>query len=324
MSKNQQICSQELCIQECVHQKLLFTKNTAIKQLLYSYLVKSVSIYTKNHKTLCIEDEKNLLYKDRDESKVLYISGMALRLSKSQNQKTMELASAIASHLSATCGDVFKVQIVPPGWIHLELTHLSLALWLQSLAVGSSRGNVQLGDPTLSRLGESGRWETGGPNFFGENPKIPNYLFIVQYVHARCCSIVLLAHREGLIKLREPVPDSSPAFWSVISSNPIPWLNCDETPRLNHPAERHLIAELVKLVDNMKCPDINSSLNWKKAALNLSRAFENFWCNCRIWGEVKTTSLELAQARLGLLMATQCVLKFLLEEKLGVFALLEL
>ena len=34
----------------------------------------------------------------------------------------MEIASGIVSHLSGIGGDVFTVQIVPPGWIHLELT----------------------------------------------------------------------------------------------------------------------------------------------------------------------------------------------------------
>jgi hypothetical protein len=163
----------------------------------------------------------------------------------------------------------------------------------------------------------------------GEQGKINNQcsmpnLFPVQYAHARCCSLVLLAHREGLIKLREPVPNSSPSFWSIISPNPIPWLNSDGRLRLNHPDESRLIAELVEVVDNIECPDVRGSVKWEKAAVNLSQAFENFWCNCRIWGEVKIISPELAQARLGLLMATQSVLRFVLEENLGTFAPLEL
>ncbi|MBN3950548.1 MAG: hypothetical protein HWQ38_30405, partial [Nostoc sp. NMS7] len=153
---------------------------------------------------------------------------------------------------------------------------------------------------------------------------MPNSLFAVQYAHARCCSLVLLAHREGLIKLREPVLNTSPAFWSVIAPNPISWLNCDGTLRLNHPDERRLIGELVQVVDNIKCPDISDSVKWEKITLNLSQAFEKFWSNCRIWGEVKITSPEVAQARLGLLMATQSVLRYVLEENLGVFAPLEL
>ncbi|MEH1828150.1 MAG: DALR anticodon-binding domain-containing protein [Nostoc sp.] len=237
----------------------------------------------------------------------------------------MELASAIASDLSGICEDVFSIQVVPPGWIHFELTHSTLATWLQSLVEGS-----------LGVWGKQGSREqgAGGKEVIFNSPPcplrpapvpfVPNPQFAVQYAHARCCSLVLLAHREGLIKLRESVPNTSPDFWDVISPNPIPWLNCDGTLRLNHPDERRLIDELIQVVDNIECPDVGGSVKWEKVALNLSQAFEKFWSNCRIWGEVKITSPELAQARLGLLMATQSVLRYVLEENLGVFAPLEL
>ncbi|MEH1769930.1 MAG: DALR anticodon-binding domain-containing protein [Nostoc sp.] len=244
----------------------------------------------------------------------------------------MELASAIASDLSGICEDVFSIQVVPPGWMHFELTHSTLATWLQNLVVGS-----------LKEAGEQGSRERGArgeinSKFKIQNSKLknfcllppassfpmPNSLFPIQYAHARCCSLVLLAHREGLIKFREPVPNTSPDFWDVIFPNPIPWLNCDGTLRLNHPDERRLIDELIQVVDNIECPDVSGSVKWEKVALNLSQAFEKFWSNCRIWGEVKITSPELAQARLGLLMATQSVLRYVLEENLRVFAPLEL
>ncbi|MHC5595613.1 MAG: DALR anticodon-binding domain-containing protein [Nostoc sp.] len=226
----------------------------------------------------------------------------------------MELARAIASDISGICEDVFSIQVVPPGWIHFELTHSTLATWLQSLVEGSGEWGVGSG-------GDEANNQCPMPN--AQCP-MPNSLFTVQYAHARCCSLVLLAHREGLIKLREPVPNTSPAFWDVISPNPLPWLNCDGIVRLNHPDERRLIGELIQVVDNIECPDVGGSVKWEKVALKLSQAFEKFWCNCRIWGEVKITSPELAQARLGLLMATQSVLRFVLEENLGVFAPLEL
>ncbi len=283
--------------------------------------MKALSINTYDIENACIKDEKNHLYKDRDKSSVLYISSMVLRLSKSQNRKGMELASAIASDLSRICSGVFSVQIVPPGWIHFELTHSTLATWLQSLAVGGSRGEGK--EVIFNSLPYS---LPPAPLPFVPNTQYPmsNSLFAVQYAHARCCSLVLLAYREGLIKLREPVPNSSPGFWDVIFPNPLPWLNCDGTLRLNHPDERRLIAELVQVVDNIECPDVKGSVKWEKVALSLSQAFENFWSNCRIWGEVKITSPELAQARLGLLMVTQSVLRFVLEENLGIFAPLEL
>ncbi|MBE8997375.1 glutamate acetyltransferase [Nostoc sp. LEGE 12447] len=299
-----------------MHYKLPVSKYKSIKQLLYSYLIKSLSIDTYNPENGCIKDKKIPLHKDRDENRVLYTSNVSLQLSKSQNRKAMELASAIASDLSRTCGDVFRIQIVPPGWIHFELTHSTLATWLQSLVVGS--------------LGEEGEQGAGGGKVNNQcpipNPQspIPNSLFAIQHAHARCCSLVFLAHREGLIKLKQPVTNTSQGFWDVISPNPLPWLNCNETLRLNHPAERRLIAELIQVVDNIESPDINGSVKWEKLALNLSQAFEHFWSNCRIWGEVKVTLPELAQARLGLLMATQSVLRYVLEENLGVFAPLEL
>lgn len=313
-----------------MHYKLPVSKYKSIKQLLYSYLIKSLSIDTYNAENRCIKNKKIPLHKDRDENRVLYTSSVSLQLSKSQNRKAMELASAIAFDLSRTCGGVFTIQIVPPGWIHFELTHSTLATWLQNLVVGSSgeEGEMEVGRGQGSREQGAGGKEVifnspPCPLPLAPLPFVPN-LFAVQHAHARCCSLVLLAHREGLIKLKQPVTNTSQGFWDVISPNPLPWLNGDETLRLNHPGERRLIAELIQVVDNIESPDINGSVKWEKLALNLSQAFEHFWSNCRIWGEVKVTLPELAQARLGLLMATQSVLRYVLEENLGVFAPLEL
>ncbi|MEA5502571.1 glutamate acetyltransferase [Halotia wernerae UHCC 0503] len=294
-----------------MHHSLLVSKYTAIKQLIHSQIINAVSIYTYNQKNLYIGNKKIPLYKGRDNSRILYISGIALQVSKSHNQQPMEVANAISSYLSKTCSSVFSIQIVPPGWIHLELSPPFVAAWLESLAMGSLRegGNTKE---------QKSREESLISNVQIHNPA---RLFAIQYAHARCCSLVLLAHREELIKLKEPLPDTSPAFWSVIFPERIPWLKCDAKLCLNHPEESRLITELVQVVDDLECNDIGS---WEKAGLNLSQAWENFWCKCGIWGEVKTSSPDLAQARLGLLMATQSVLRFLLVEKLGVLAQMEL
>ncbi len=299
---------------------------------MYECLSKYLSINTESLKNEYIKSKKIPLHKDRNNHKILYTSGVALQVSNSQNRKAMGVASAIALHLSATCGDVFNVQIVPPGWIHFELTDSALAGWLQSLVGSGEWGVGRWGDGEMREMREMGRQGSrellAGEKSFSPQPPspcpMPNALFPVQYAHARCCSLVLLAHREGLIQLREPLASSSPSFWSVISPNPIPWLNCDGKLRLNHPDECRLISELVGMVDNIEFADVKGCVKWEKAALNLSQALENFWCNCRIWGEVKMISPELAQARLGLLMATGSVLKFVLEEKLKIFAPLEL
>jgi len=120
-----------------VHQKLPSSKHRSIKQLVYSYLIKLLSSNTYDIENAYIKDEKSHLYKGRDDSKVLYISGVALRLSKSQNRKAMELASAIASDISGICEGVFSIQIVPPGWIHFEFTNARVGNWLQKVGGGS-------------------------------------------------------------------------------------------------------------------------------------------------------------------------------------------
>ncbi|GAX39671.1 DALR anticodon-binding domain-containing protein [Tolypothrix sp. NIES-4075] len=288
-----------------MHKKLQVSNNTAIKQLIYSHVLSALSIYTNTDSILSRENHKIPLYKSRDINRILYISGVALQLSKSQNRNAIEIACAIASHLSANCGDEFIIEIVPPGYIHFVLTDPILAAWLQRLVEGKGGG----GD------GERGGWgETKYEN--------SSHLFAVQYAHARCCSLMRLAQQEKLIQLNEP--NTSSALGRVISPSSIPWLNCDRKLRLEHSASFRLISQLVQVVDDLECPDQAGSVNWEKAAINLSQAFEIFWCNCRIWGEVKITSPELSQARLGLVIATQSVLRFLLEEKLGVFALVEL
>lgn len=320
MTENQQIGDEAVFINYYVHFQLLVSKYTATKQLIYSLLQNSLSVYTCHPEKIRIENAKFPLYKGRDEKRILYITGIALRLEKSQNQKAVEIASAIAKDLSTSCGDVFSIQVVPPGWIYLELSQPIIAAWLQNIALGSlvqGRKVARTNNPTLAN---------------------PQRLFAVQCAHARCCSLLQQAHREELIQLRDVFCDTEinfeqqnpqlsnlvANFWSIFLPNPIPWLNSDAKLRLNHAAEGRLIGELVQVVDDLESDAFGSSVNWEKAALDLSQAFENFWSQCRIWGKVKITSPLITQARLGLVMATQSVFKLLLEEKLGVFAPSEL
>jgi arginyl-tRNA synthetase len=259
-----------------------------------------LSDYTNRWKTLCIDDGTIPLYQGGDIEEVLYISSLALRLSTPDNSKAMEIACEIAAHLSAECGEIFRVKIVPPAWIYVELTHLTLADWLHSITVVNTElKSIKNVDSIINT---------------------DKLVFTIQYSHARCCSLLRLAHREGLIEL----VDNSLNVGYFQSAQSIPWLDDDQKLRLHQPDEVRLIHQLVKVVDDLVYPDARSSVNWGQTGLKLSQAFDNFWCNCRIWGEVKINSWELAQARLGLLIATQLVLRSVLETKLGVFAPLEL
>ena len=259
-----------------------------------------------------------------------YVSGLALQLSRAKDIPALEIATALAnllyglsSNSDTTISQEFTVQVVPPGLIHLKLTEPQLAAWLQSLVSRDGCGGAScVREPALKEGFPPQATGVGSPSITKGNPmpSDTSRLFPVQYTHARCYSLVQLAHREGLIKLKESA-ENSPL--SLLKPDPIPWLNSNQI-RFVHPNELALINHLSGLLDNLYCPSPYQVIDWEKAALNLSQAFQEFYSSSRIWGEVKTQTPHLAQARLGLVIATQSVLQFLLQDLFGVYAPLEL
>lgn len=286
---------------------LSVSKNTSFKRLVYGYLLASIDIYCQNQHPSWCKEKKISLHQGKDNHRILYISGAALQLAKSHHQQAMEIAQAIVNQLAENSESIFKLQIQSPGWIHLELSDAVLATWLQNWVAG----NYQMRSPLPEAKVFTKIYN-------------PARLFAMQYAHARCCSVISLAHREGLIKLKTSLSENHDPQESFVTTELIPWLDSNAKVRLTHPAERSLITEIVKTIDELDFCEQDHSSIWEKIGLNLSQAFEVFWCHCRIWGEVKTSDLELTQARLGLLIITQSILHLLLTQKLQAVAPVEL
>lgn len=280
-----------------VHQKLLVSKYTAINQLIYGYLTTAVSIYALSEKNRCLEKKDIPLSKGKSDIKISYISGVAFLFSKSHNSQTFSIADSIASCLSADLTTYFTVEVLASGLIQIQVTDSLLAVWLQSFI--DLNGSIEPSEVKFKVL------EDG----------LSDCVFSIQYVHARCCSLLKLAQQEKLVDFD--------INFNKYSSEPIPWLKSDGQLRLNHQAERCLIGSLVRIVDELQ-PVITRPVKWEGAALSLVQAFEGFWSSCRIHDGLKTTAPELIMCRIGLLMTTQSVLRFLLEDKLGISAWLEL
>lgn len=279
---------------------LPFVTYPAIKQLLWNRLQTALGLYVLDASELHQVEKRIPLHRAKDCRRTLYVSAIALQLSQARNMPALEIATGLAKLVQE--GQDFTVRVVPPGWIHLELTEPKLAAWLQRLALGGNQGQVAINYDLHSCTYDFPE---------GAVPPSSSSLFAVQYAHARCCSLVQMAHREGLITFREPQD----------APGPLHWLNSNQQLCLVHLAERALIAQLVGLLDDLYCPGGEGKMiDWEKAALNLSQAFQTFYSCCRIWGEVKIQTPHLAQARLGLVMATQSVLRLLLEDLFGVCA----
>lgn len=287
-----------------LNHQLSSVKYLAIKQLLARQLWAALELYIFDHSVLT--GLKSLpLKRIQQQQRVLYVSAIALQLSSVLKLPAMDIAHALAELVChQTDGQHFTVQVAPPGWIYLELTESYLAAWLQHL----TQAPPELESRELERK---------------SNPKskIELSLFAVQYAHARCCSLLQLAHREELISLKSTDSADSSALWLAMTPLPIPWLNEEQKLCLYHWDEWGLIDQLCAILDELYCPyPSRQPTNWHKAALSLSQAFQTFYSYCRIWGEVKSQNLPLAQARLGLVLITQSVLRLLLESKLGVVA----
>jgi hypothetical protein len=268
-----------------MHKMLLVSKYTAIKPLIHGHLLEALSIYTKNQDLLFNKKEDIPLYKTKENCKVLYISGVALKLSKLLQCDVSVICSQIASYFSVNCGENYRVEIVFPGWIHIQVADAIACMCLQSII-------------------DTGSEEK---NSMGLIPELSPKLFTAQYAHARCCSLLRLSVREGLKQPQQ-----------------IPWLD-ENQMCLAHPACRNLIGKLIEVVDQLVCDNHKDLKYHEKSCLALSEAFESFWNQCPIWTErQEAKSQKLIQAKLGLVMATQFMLKYLLEEKLSIYAPIEL
>ncbi|NER24360.1 MAG: hypothetical protein F6J96_27370 [Symploca sp. SIO1C2] len=211
----------------------------------------------------------------------------------------------------------FQVEVVSSGWIYFWLKEESLAAWLQQLIFLGDAGMGGWGDGGMGRHGDAGMggWEADD-------------LFPMQYAHARCCSLLRLAHRQGIIDWKldiissnSPKTDKNPNSPFSILHSPFSILHSPFSIQLAHPAERRLIAQIVDVKDALSN---QGQIQGVKLARELSKAFEQFYSSCRIWGEVKSQAPQLAKARLGLVAVTQVLLRSLLQEQLGILAPVEL
>ncbi|WP_413167650.1 DALR anticodon-binding domain-containing protein [Capilliphycus salinus ALCB114379] len=238
---------------------------------------------------------------------IRYHSAIALKLAKIKHQNPIDIAAEIVQGLSFQSDRVeITVEVISNGIIAFELSDRTVASWLQQII------KTPLPESSFPRFSNS----ISADNHYSKNR------FGVQYSHARCCSILRLADRDRIITLDRPNPQRTPALWFFIEPDPIPWLDVSGKLRIHHPSEQQLIGQLLNSLD----ADSTSSDQqfWEKRADQISNAFQAFYSQCRIWGEVKLQTPKIAQVRLGLISITQAILRYILQEKLGVLAPLEL
>jgi hypothetical protein len=218
------------------------------------------------------------LYRLKHPTAIIYRSRLPLAIANSW----LERLAAASCHGSGIPLLAFTVKVRESDCLDFHLQEPSLALWLQQLP------------QQLRAYQQSARQEM---------EEIKANFFPLQYVHARCCSLLRLGHRERLLE-REDFPRCQ-------------W-------QLGQPAERQVIRELLAVCDALDSFSPSLAPNWQQLGAALARAFCQFERKCRIFGEIKQENPALSQARLGLIAVTQLVLRVLLEHRLGIAAPTEL
>ena len=244
---------------------------------------------------------------------IVYSCPIGLLLAAYQRHTPQIIMQQIKQLLSAEGANInlelplILIRIVDRGWINFYFDSKFMAAWLERSLIWHWQkitGDRQLNQKICSL----------------ENSALD--LFPVQYIHARCCSLLNLAVRENLISI------SVDDLWIVkpIATKAFTWLDEQNNLWFKETAERNLMQQL-SVVADFWVKEISdredrkeSDRQWTKLALNLSQATAVFLADCRFLGEVKEKYPQLAIARLGLISLVQLWLQRILKDKFAVAA----
>lgn len=250
--------------------------------------------------------------------------GMSLSASLQQSPQTIMkqlscLLTVKQNQLDYTNADFsgqLLTEIVSLGWLNFYLDSQLIANWLQR-SLGWSQANKVNNIQPIKDI--TSAWEQASQQ-----------LFSVQYIHGRCCGLLRLGTREGIISFWKDEAAEVTLF-PVIS-----WLDPERKLWFTELAEYNLLQQLFQISDSwldhsdfLENKDIHHnpkhwSKHWLKMVLNLSHRTAILLAECRFLGEVQQRYPQKAIARLGLIALVQFWLEKILVEKLGVAALRDL
>ncbi len=197
------------------------------------------------------------------------------------------------------------VQATATGWLQFELSDRAIAAWLDRFL---TKALPQQPSVSLTPREQHLLLPTAA-------------VFEVQYAHARCCSLLRLAHSEGLITLDRL--DVAPLGWRIVNPLSVPWLTSTAQLCLSHPADRRLLGYLVEALDCLSDESPHRTRQSLRSAQAIAQAMQSFHRVHPLWRKTGTEP-NLVVAQLGLLLATQRILFLLLANGLDLHPVEEL
>jgi arginyl-tRNA synthetase len=267
-----------------------------MKNLIINDLKKTIDrVLTQKSSTAVLKNKRIQLHLFRENTSIIYRCAIAHQLTTILNGSALEIADLLVKNIESN----LEIKVLPPGWIDFHYRDRHIADWLERLSSFQLSENQQTQLLPRAKEVDSDR------------------LFIIQYAHARCCSLLLLGEKINLIELKDK--QFTEAVWQI--SSPVSWLDEEGNLRSIHPTEIYLIERLFAVMDELCCSE---SKNLFKQIILLSEALLKLWDDCRIYGDTSKKTPQLAKARLGLVATTQFLLKMFLEQLVGISALIQL
>ncbi|MBD2076944.1 hypothetical protein H6F86_24270 [Phormidium sp. FACHB-592] len=241
----------------------------------------------------------------------VYVCAIAHRLATPSQPAALiaaQLVDALLQPLPIPEEDSLSGIVVQPtaiGLLQFELSDRAIASWLDRLLTKA------LPQQSWVRLTSTER-----------QMLLPTAaIFEVQYAYARCCSLLRLAHSEGLITLDRL--DVAPLAWRVVNPPSVPWLTSTAQLCLNHPVDRRLLGYLVEALDCLSNESPHRVQQSLRSAQAIAQAMQAFHRVHPLWRKTGTEP-NLVVSQLGLLLATQRILYVLLADGLNLQPVVEL
>jgi hypothetical protein len=258
-----------------------------------------------------------LLKPVKSSEKVVYASAIAHKLAAQAPQSAPELAQQLVTELTrwliqgqppgfclplplpATAGSALVVYTAADGLVYLGIGDRALALWLDSVLRPLSDGAIVPPEgTTVSTTAPAGSSQPAqAPR---ESAIESAVLFGIQHAHARCCSLLRLAHRTGTITLDGA--DAQAPQWQFRDA--VPWLTTADELVLAHPAERQAVKTLFQAAVALQAPLPRRA--GLAIAQDVAIAFAQWHRDRPLFAP--PASLALHQAQFGLVLATQRLL----------------
>ncbi|MFP5275142.1 MAG: hypothetical protein ACLGGO_33930, partial [Coleofasciculus sp.] len=201
-----------------------FSNNVSIKSQLQQQLWQAIGRVDILPTAAQLTPQTIPLHRFSTPNYVCYRSAIALKLSSPWQQTPLDIARQLTVALltlSQESGDAiaidFTIEVLPPGWILFRLSDRALATYLQEWFKIPPFPSVPR-HYLKQKLQEKGG--AGDREKLGQNQPDSDKIFPIQYVHARCCSLLQLADEQGLIQVKDHVETYHGTFVGAKHSRP--------------------------------------------------------------------------------------------------------